>query len=448
MIERKLYSYMEKWQEKSRKKALLICGMPQVGKTSLVRTFCRAKYEQFIELNFGSDERARELILANSNKETLIDDILSYKKRQLVPGRTAVFFDDIHAFPPAREAMKYLVKDGSFDCIEAGSFIDMTETAGDFEEVKWLYPLNFEEFCKAMQVPSESIDYLRKCYDDVQPVSVAVHETMLKLLRLYMVVGGMPSVVNQYLDTQDIGEVIREQREIIEIYRNVINDFSEKKNAEKIRRIFDNTASQLNDTIRRFVIADIDNKGRANTYESSFKWLIDSGIGTASYNVNEPQSPLQLNEKKNLFKFYLGDTGLLCAMFSEKVQFEILNGNTSINKGSILENFFAQELKAKGVNLHYFGEKKYGEIDFLIQENSNVDIIELNDTGDYKNNKALKKISDNEKWNFRYTDVYCHGNIMQENNIRYLPFYMILFYGKKKEKPTQKYTIDLSALKF
>ena len=154
MIERKLYSYMEKWQEKSRKKALLICGMPQVGKTSLVRTFCRAKYEQFIELNFGSDERARELILANSNKETLIDDILSYKKRQLVPGRTAVFFDDIHAFPPAREAMKYLVKDGSFDCIEAGSFIDMTETAGDFEEVKWLYPLNFEEFCKAMQVPS------------------------------------------------------------------------------------------------------------------------------------------------------------------------------------------------------------------------------------------------------------------------------------------------------
>ena len=135
-------------------------------------------------------------------------------------------------------------------------------------------------------------------------------------------------------------------------------------------------------------------------------------------------------------------------MFSEKVQFEILNGNTSINEGSILENLFAQELKAKGFNLHYFGEKKYGEIDFLIQENSNVDIIELNDTGDYKNNKALKKISDNEKWNFRYTDVYCHGNIMQENNIRYLPFYMILFYGKKKEKPTQKYTIDLSALKF
>ena len=165
-----------------------------------------------------------------------------------------------------------------------------------------------------------------------------MHETLLKLFATYIVVGGMPDVVQTYVDTHDIGKVVRLQRNILELYRQDISKYSEGAEKVRIKAIFDSIASQLDDKNRRFILNRIDENGRMNRYENSFMWLSDAGVALPSYNVTEPQAPLQLNEKRNLFKLFMGDTGLLCASCMENIQFELLQGNMDVNMGSILEN--------------------------------------------------------------------------------------------------------------
>ena len=167
--------------------------------------------------------------------------------------------------------------------------------------------------------------------------------TLLKLFATYIVVGGMPDVVQTYVTTHDVGKVIQLQRSILELYRQDISKYSKSTEKIKIKTIFDSIASQLDDKNRRFFLNRIDENGRMNRYENAFLWLSDVGVALPSYNVTEPQPPLQLNEKRNLFKLFMGDTGLLCASCMENIQFELLQGNMEVNMGSILENVLAGE---------------------------------------------------------------------------------------------------------
>lgn len=161
--------------------------------------------------------------------------------------------------------------------------------------------------------------------------------TFLKLFATYIVVGGMPDVVQTYVTTHDVGKVMQLQRSILELYRQDISKYSESTEKIKIKAIFDSIASQLDDKNRRFFLNRIDENGRMNRYENAFLWLSDAGVALPSYNVTEPQPSLRLNEKRNLFKLFMGDTGLLCASCMENIQFELLQGNMEVNMGSILE---------------------------------------------------------------------------------------------------------------
>ncbi len=203
-----------------------------------------------------------------------------------------------------------------------------------------MYPLDFEEYLWANGVQEQTIAYLRECYEHKEKVSESVHETLCKLFYSYLVVGGMPQDVQIYVDTHDIAKVILNQRSILDLYRLDIARYASENEKLKIKAIFDSISAQLNEKNRRFKINSIHPDARILRYEDCFNWLTDAGVALPCYNVTEPQTPLQLNEKRNLFKLYMNDVGLLCASCMENIQFDLLMGNVDINMGSIFRKCF------------------------------------------------------------------------------------------------------------
>lgn len=257
----------------------------------------------------------------------------------------------------------------------------------------------------------------------------------------------MPESAQIYVDTHDIGKVVANQSEILELYRLDIAKYATGSDKMKIKAIFDSIPSQLNDKNRRFILTGIDAGGRQNRYANSFNWLADAGVALPCFNVTEPQPPLQLNEKHSLFKLFMNDTGLLCAACMENIQFDILKGNLEINLGSILENLMAQQLKSNGLALNYFDSKKYGELDFVIQNGLHIDIVEIKSGNDYKKHSALNKVLAVNEWKINRTYVFCKGNIEVDNNIVYLPWYFIMFLKPDLIPQGLKYEIDISNLR-
>ena len=451
MLKREISERLYSWKNENKKKALCVIGARQIGKTTIIREFARKEYEYFVEVNFILDKGAGQIFDGKLDADTIIENLTAFKMQKLEPGKTLIFLDEIQGCPNARCAIKFLVEDGRFDYIESDSLLgvkykEVPSYAVGFEEIVYMYPMNFREFLGANGVQETTFAALQSCYEKHEKVPQVMHETLLKLFAAYIVVGGMPDVVQTYVNTHDIGKVIQVQRNILELYRQDIAKYAEGSDKIKIKAIFDSIASQLDDKNRRFVLNHIDENGRMNRYENAFLWLSDAGVALPSYNVTEPQIPLQLNEKRNLFKLFMGDTGLLCASCMENIQFELLQGNMEVNMGSILENVFAQAIKSNGFFLNYFDSKKYGELDFVIQNGLKVDILEIKSGNDYKKHAALNKVTAVEKWIFGRKIVFCKGNVEKEGNIEYFPWYMVMFYQREREPEGFIYKVDLSGL--
>ena len=451
MLKRKAYDRLLEWKAEEHKKALCILGARQIGKTTIVREFAKEHYKYFIEINFLLDEKATQIFSGALDAHTIITNLTAYVQSPMEAGETLVLLDEIQECPNARTAIKFLVEDGRFDYIETGSLLgvrykEVKSYPVGFEEIYRMYPMDFEEYLWANGVQKDTIAYLKECFEQRKQVTDSVHDTLNKLFLSYIVVGGMPQAVSKYVETHDIGKVVANQNEILELYRLDIAKYAKESDKIKIQSIFDSIPAQLNEKNRRFILSSIDKKGKQNRYENSFAWLADAGVALPCYNVVCPQPPLQLNEKHNLFKLFMGDTGLLCAACMENVQFDILQGNLDVNLGSILENIIAQTIKCNGFSLHYYDSKKNGELDFVIQNGMKVDLIEVKSGNDYKKHHALNKIFQIEEWKFGNAYVFCKGNIEQEKETIYLPWYMSMFYKVKQIEQNQIFEIDLSGL--
>ena len=451
MLYRKAYDRLLEWKGQPNKKALCIMGARQTGKTTVIRQFGKEQYSCFVEVNFITDTDAAKIFSGNLDANTIIAGLTAYTRKPMIPGNTLVLLDEIQACPNARTAIKFLVEDGRFDYIESGSLLgvrhrEVRSYPVGFEELYQMYPMDLEEYLWANGVQKSTIQYLKGCYETGTPVTDAIHQTMCRLLYSYIVVGGMPDVVQTYVNTHDIALVIARQTEILELYRLDIAQDAQGSEKVKVRAIFDSIPSQLNDKKRRFVLAALDPNGRQLRYADSFNWLADAGVALPCYNVGEPQPPLMLNEKRNLFKLFMGDTGLLCAACMENVQFEILNGALQINMGSILENVVAQQLKCNGFQLNYYDGKKTGEIDFVIQNGMGIELIEAKSGNDFKVHSAMDRIRKTEGWKFEKATVLCKGNIESVDGVWYYPWYMVMFMKAYQPPKEMKYEIDLSAL--
>lgn len=440
---RKISNALNSWKNEEKRKALLITGARQIGKTFSIREFGRASYKNYVEINFITEPEAAHIFDGNLDADTIIMNMTAYLRMSLEPRETLVFFDEIQECPKARTAIKFLVEDGRFDYIESGSllgvqYIPVQSYPVGSEQILTMYPMDFEEFCIAIGVPGETLSYLKDCYDQVKPVTEAVHSTMLNLFRYYVVAGGMPAVVQEFINSRDIGNVISIQNDILALYRQDVGKYAEQDSRTKIMEIFDRIPEQLDDKNRRFMLSSIKKTARQREYEASFEWLRDAGVALPCINVTEPKIPLKINEQSRLFKLYMNDVGLLCASCLENVQYAILQGRLSVNMGSILENAMAEQLKSNGFSLRYLNKQRIGELDFIVGQGDKVIPLEIKSGNDYKRHAALNNALAVKEWNLTTGIVFCMGNVEEEANIKYLPWYMIMFF---RQNPVSNHAI-------
>ena len=449
MLKRTIEQKLLAWKNDKKHKALLLTGQRQIGKTFSIRKFANENYENFVEINFIINESARTIFDDVSDVDMIITNLTAFTKKKLVAGKTLIFLDEIQECPNARTAIKFLVDDGRFDYIESGSLLgvkykEVKSYPVGYETIVQMYPLTFEEFLYANGVGEEIIDYLKKAYEEKTPISDSIHQTMIKLFQYYMIVGGMPDAVQRFVDSHDIGQVIEIQKSILELYRQDISKYA-INDKTKIKEIFDSIPEELNDKNKRFVLSKLSKSARMERYENSFLWLKDAGVALPCYNVNEPVVLLKINEKHNLFKLYMADTGLLCAALFENVQYEILKGNLEVNIGSIMENIFAQILTANGFKLRYFDKKGKCELDFVVQKENEICPLEIKSGNSYKAHPTLSYALNN--WNISNAYVFCKGNIEVDEKIIYLPWYMSMFFKKDAIEKAYFVDVDLSGLK-
>jgi len=448
MIKRKIDRYLEEHYA-STKKALLITGARQTGKTYSIRHFGKSHFESLVEINFVEMKDAVPVIATAKNSRDLLLRISSLTTQPLIEGKTLIFFDEVQECPEIVTAIKFLVDEGKYRYIMSGSLLgvelkDLRSEPVGYMDVKEMFPLDMEEFFTAVGLSQMVMDELRDAWENKRPVDEFVHAKLMELFRLYLIVGGMPAAVQKYLDSNNLQEVLAEQQAILRLYKRDIAKY-DKKNKLYLEEIFDLIPSELNAKNKRFILKNLNENAKFSHFKNSFIWLKEAGVALPVYNVEEPVIPLKLSRSRNLFKLFQNDVGLLASQYSNGIQLRLLTDSKSINFGSVYENAVAQELSAHGFDLYYFNSKKQGELDFVIEKNGAVLPIEVKSGKDYHRHNALSNVMSNQDYQIPEAIVFSNENFRQSDKVMYLPIYMAMFI--EKQPPVDiTYKVDLSGL--
>jgi predicted AAA+ superfamily ATPase len=447
MLERKIDNYVKNFYATTRN-ALLITGARQIGKTYSIREFGRS-FKSFVEINFVEMPEAVEVFKEAKSSADILFRLSAITTKQLIKGDTLVFFDEVQKCPEMVSAIKFLVEDGSYRYIMSGSLLgvelkDLRSEPVGYMGVKEMFPLDFEEFISCIGISDEVIESIRKAWTDHSAVDGLIHEKMMELFRLYLVVGGMPAVVDKYLESNNLQEVMAIQKDIIRLYKRDIAQY-DPDDKLLLEEIFDLIPPELNASNKRFILKRLNENAKFERYENSFLWLKNAGAALPVCNVEEPKLPLLLARSRNLFKLFQNDVGLLAAQYAEGIQLRIINGDKDINFGSIYENAVAQELVAHGIEPYYYNSKKRGEVDFVIELGGKVLPIEVKSGKDYEVHRALSNIMDCGEYDLPKALVLNNENLNAEGKTVYAPIYMAMFICRDDSAP-EHYKVDLSGL--
>ena len=431
MLRRKALERMESWHDSPSHTALLIDGARQVGKTYIVREFARRHYEHLVELNFIEDPDLVRVFSTPRDARGIIMRMELVADEPMVPGRTLVFLDEVQKCPEIATAIKFLVDDGRYDFVLSGSLLGVeledvrSVPTGYLTEMR-MYPLDFEEFCWANNIGADVFAMLRDCFSWKTSVDSFVHDRLMGVFSQYLVVGGMPAVVDSFATNHSISDVRDLQDAIKREYRRDISQYARKENRLHIRAIYDLVPSELNNPNKRFTFSKIDKNARFRAMEQDFNWLSAANVAIAAYNVDEPCKPLKASKERNLFKMFYSDVGLLTGSFLKSTALTVLEGDDDVNYGSIYENAVAQELSSHGFEeLYYYNSKKLGELDFLIQDRDDRVIpLEVKSGKSYKRHRALDNVLAIKEYHLERGYVLGPSNVQTEGKVTYLPIYM------------------------
>lgn len=439
MISRKVEGKIIDWIRNS-KKALLVTGARQVGKTYIIR-HCLAKYGcDYDELNLISDPDYVRVLEVSKTIEDLKINLSALRNKIYVDGKTILFIDEVQECSDIITKIKAWVDDGRIKFVLSGSLLGVelrnvrSAPVGYMDEID-MYPLDFEEFIKACGVIDETVEYLRKCFYSRLPVSEAVNEKMFTYLQRYLVVGGMPEAVCEYLESGNIGLVSDIQDSIIKQYKRDFTKYETDDKKLMLVSIYDQMPSQLLKQNKRFNYADIQKGLRYERIESSFLWLKHAGVTLPVYNATEPRISLNQNVKSSLLKLYSSDIGLLTSQYGNAMKSKILLGDKKINLGGMYENYVAQELKAHGYNLYFYNSHSVGELDFVIEHDLGVVPIEVKSGKDYYVHSAISKAVNNSEYDIKEAYVFAHCNTEIDGKIIYCPIYMCCFLTEEISMP-------------
>lgn len=452
MLNRKIDSEIEK-HFASTKKAMFLTGARQVGKTYAIRKYARQHDLRLVEMNFLLQPESITVLKGAGDIKDMMLRISAYTRESLVPGKTLIFFDEIQEYADIMTWVKALVDEGSYFYALSGSLLGVemknirSVPVGYLSEYQ-MFPLDFEEFVLSAGLPQNVLDSLRKSWESRIPVDEFVHQKMMQLFRLYLIVGGMPAAVQAYVNTNNIQNVVKEQRDILDLYKVDIARYDrDERKKLYINEVFDIIPSELNAKNKRFILKRLNEHMTFSRHENDFIWLKDADMALPTYNVEEPTAPLKLNEQRNLFKLFQNDVGLLsCQYSSGGIQLKILKGEVNINYGAVFENAVAQELHAHDWNLYYFNSKKQGEIDFLLETDNEIIPVEVKSGKDYERHNALSNVMANPDYGIKKAYVLCNDNLHKRGNVEYIPIYMTMFIQKNRDVEDLIYKVDLSEL--
>ena len=431
MLKRKVVSLIEEWYQAGHQKALLLTGARQVGKTTAVREFAKQTYTHFVEVNFVKQPIAQQAFDGNLDTKTIITNLSAMGFGPFVEGKTLLFLDEIQECPNARTAIKFLVEEHLYDYIESGSLLGINykpvpSYPVGYEEELPMFPLDFEEFLWANGVMEQVIDVVRESYQNETPVPDFIHQQMSHYYRQYLAVGGMPEAVQTFVTKPDFRAVEKVHRSILTTYRADITQYAGKDQV-LVKRVFDAIPSELAKEDKRFILADLEKGASRRKYEDPTQWLIDAGIAYYSFNTSAFELPFEATENRKLYKLYMVDTGLLGCVLLKGIQFQVLNGDISVNEGALTENFVACVLASKDISLHYYDKNSKQELDFIIEEQGKITVIEVKSGEKYKKHASLDAAMASHQDKIQRGIVLSRFNVSRKDGILYLPLYMAMF---------------------
>lgn len=448
MIHRKV----DKWIDnhfKNTKKALLLTGARQVGKTYAIRRAAERIGWHLVEMNFLLQPETIDIVRGAGDIKEVLLRISAYANVPLDWDKTLIFFDEVEQYPDLMTWVKAFVDKG-YHLALSGSLLgielnDVRSVPVGYMDSKQMYPCDFEEFIKAVGVQDVVIESLREAWNERRMVDTYVHRKMMQLVNLYLLVGGMPAAVQVYLDTNDMQRVAMEQRSILALYKNDIGRY-DPEDKLYIKDVFDLIASELNAKNKRFILKNLNEHFKFSRHQNSFIWLRDADMALPTHCVEEPKAPLILSKASNLFKLFQNDVGLLACQYADGIQLRILQGKTNLNYGAIYENLAAQELHAHGWDLFYFQNKRQGELDFLLEKDAEIIPLELKSGKDYTRHVALNNVMSNTEYGIQKAIVLCNDNVSTHGNVIYAPIYMLMFIEKLKDECPKIFKLDLEGL--
>ena len=419
---------LNSWYRSDDKKPLIIKGARQVGKTYSVREFAKAYYKHIVEINFEKQVEYVNLFEKTKNPKEILDYLqLSFLE---VPfdSTTLLFLDEIQASTHALTALKFLAEEFPTDIICSGSVLGVaiastTSFPVGYVETWEMYPLTFTEFLWASGVDDEWMSRLDNCLVNLEPLIEPLHVKMNELFKDYVVIGGMPEVVKLYLQTKSYKEALSVQRRIVQDYSNDMAKYANGSDRIKTRECFESIPLQLAKDNKKFQYKVVKEGYNARYYESSLRWLQDSGLIIKVNRLSKVTDPIEAYIELPVFKVYMSDTGLLLSQFNEGIIKELLMGDIGIYKGAIYENIIAQMLQAAGKRSFYFEHSNNMEIDFVIYYEGKITPIEVKSSS-HTRSVAFNNFVNNHKPLNAFRISTKNIGKEQDGSITYLPFYL------------------------
>lgn len=433
MLRRKIEKTLLDWKNTPNHKPLILKGCRQCGKTFSVLNFAKKNYEHVVYLNFFVNPQYASVFSGSLEVDhiTMLLSALMGKDAIFEAGKTILILDEIQDCPDARTALKFFKLDGRYDVIGTGSLLGVKgygekepkSIPVGYETVIDMTPLDFEEFLWANGISEQIITLLHTHLQDQTPVPDALHARMRELLLQYTVVGGMPDVVQTFVDTKRMDEVLQLQRDIVRSYEDDMVKYADKKDKAVIKECFQSIPKQLSKENKKFQYSVVKKGATASKFAGSLQWIEDAGIIARCYNLSITELPLDGNAEQDTFKVYMRDTGLFVSMLEDGTQFDILQGNLLGYKGAIFEGLIADIFSKMGRKLYYFHKDSGLEVDFVIRYKGACALVEVKaNTGNVKSTKTILRHP--EKYHVTQAIKLGDYNIGMAEQILTLPLYM------------------------
>ncbi|MCR5012460.1 MAG: AAA family ATPase [Lachnospiraceae bacterium] len=462
MLKRDIWYELIKWKEREHH-PLVIRGLRQTGKTFLVREFGKQFYQNTVYVDFRANKTVHSAFDGDFDVDKMIMSLSSADVgAQFVPGETLIIFDEIQDCPNARSSLKYWDTDGRYDVIATGCFLGVKGFREPYnrgipvgyEELMTMYPLSFHEFLVNTGIDNKVLEYVGKSINNHTMIEQTVHESIRALYLQYLIVGGMPEVINVFFENHDLNAVRKIQQRILSSIRDDFGRYKDKSGNDKVNETLKLRAeaclasvpSQLSKEYKKFQYSLVDAKGHAQEKADGLQYLIDVGLVVCAYNTREITAPLEAVKIPNEYKVYFIDTGLLISQMGADIPQKVLMGDISAYKGAIAENMLASAFTIAGIDLYYYHAPSGSpELDFLFEKDGEPVIVECKAT----NNRAtsMKYVIANPKKYGKHPAVkFSDTNAGSGEGFVTKPLYAIGFM-ENDEKELIIPAVDVSKLK-